>query len=238
LGHIVNPSIPRDKSFADEPTPLDYVFAYDFGTPKSNEGLHSPIRLNATKNVADVLDGVRLDDIPVVYAYEVGNEESKRVALQKQKEYYETLEKRSVAGAKKTTRSKSLPADTSSVSMEGVTKKRKASMTPAKPEKVTSSTTSSKKPKNVEPFSVSSNKTMKEWYPIREPAPEDFLVGKGEWIREIHNRKNDPKHFDKYWFTPKANLRLRSIPEVKRFLELLDEMHGDEAAVFEKIKRR
>jgi hypothetical protein len=160
-------------------------------------------------------------DLPVVYAYEVGNEESKQEALQKQKEYYEELAKRkaSTVATKKRGRPKSLPAPANTTKSESTSKKARASMTAAS--------------KNI--GVPSPHKGVK--YPIREPAPDEFLAGREGWIRETHRRVNNPKHFDKYWLSPKTNKKLRSVPEVKRFLELLDKMNGDEDAAFEKLKK-
>jgi hypothetical protein len=183
----------------------------------------------STVETLKVLDTLTTDvgdidilDLPVVYAYEVGNEESKQEALQKQKEYYEELAKRkaSTVATKKRGRPKSLPAPANTTKSESTSKKARASVTTAS-----------------EIIDVPSSHSGVK-YPIREPAPDEFLAGREGWIRETHNRSTNTRHLDKYWFTPKTNKKLRSVPEVRRFLELLDKMNGDEDAAYEKMKKK
>lgn len=71
------------------------------------------------------------------------------------------------------------------------------------------------------------------------PAPEPELAGLG-WIRESYRRAGDSdttKHRDKYWYTPKLKKKLRSTVEVRRFLECLERVGGDEDAAFKLIKK-
>jgi hypothetical protein len=192
--------------------------------------------------LTDIKD-IDFSDLPVVYAYEVGNEESKRLALQKQNEYYEKLEEQRASFRGSTTQKKrGRPSATPAPTSTTEAKKPRTSVT-AKLEnaraklsietsitKTTSSKAATKRRDSDSPRKASIVGGVK--YPIREPAPEDLLAGKEGWIRETHNRKNNPKHFDRYWFTPKTNRKLRSIPEVKRFLEFLDSVNGDEDAAF------
>jgi|NOAtaT_6_FD_contig_31_6815196_length_1092_multi_4_in_0_out_0_2 hypothetical protein len=203
--------------------------------------------------LTDIKD-IDISELPVVYAYEVGNEESKRLALQKQNEYYEKLEKQRASFLGSTTQKKrgrpSAPPATTSTTTETHTeaKKPRTSVT-AKLEnargkvsidtsitKTTPSKAVTKRRDSESPRKTSIASGVK--YPICEPAPEDFLAGREGWIRETHNRKNNPKHFDKYWFTPKTKKKLRSVPEVKRFLELLDLVNGDEDAAFAQLSRK
>jgi len=65
-------------------------------------------------------------------------------------------------------------------------------------------------------------------------APEPVLAGLG-WIRNTYKRKTDPNHYDKYWFTPKTGKKLRSFPEVHRFLECLKKVDGDEEKAYIKL---
>ena len=65
-------------------------------------------------------------------------------------------------------------------------------------------------------------------------APEPVLAGLG-WIRNTYKRKKDPSHYDKYWFTPKTGKKLRSVPEVHRFLECLKKVNGDEEKAYMKL---
>mmetsp|Transcript_18653 Transcript_18653/g.21553 ORF Transcript_18653/g.21553 Transcript_18653/m.21553 type:complete len:226 (-) Transcript_18653:33-710(-) len=63
-----------------------------------------------------------------------------------------------------------------------------------------------------------------------EKKAEDMPEG---WILHIHKR---PKHIDRYWFTPKTCKRLRSRPEVKRFLECLKKCNDDEDRAWDLFK--
>eukprot|EP00590_Aulacoseira_subarctica_P007579 CAMPEP_0172414404 /NCGR_PEP_ID=MMETSP1064-20121228/1062_1 /TAXON_ID=202472 /ORGANISM="Aulacoseira subarctica , Strain CCAP 1002/5" /LENGTH=246 /DNA_ID=CAMNT_0013151057 /DNA_START=48 /DNA_END=788 /DNA_ORIENTATION=- len=169
-------------------------------------------------------------DLPLVFAYEVGNEESKREALRRQKEYYENIIGTEDAPAER--KLKKAPAERKLKKAPPAAAK-KAPPSAAKP---------AKKPLKVAPTKTgkqptSATKAPNGKYPIKEPAPEDFLAGLG-WTRETHNRKTDPHHFDKYWFPPKTGCKLRSIPECKRFLQLLKEDKGDETKAFDRLKKR
>lgn len=60
------------------------------------------------------------------------------------------------------------------------------------------------------------------------------------WILHIHERKKarGGKHFDRYWYTPKTGKKMRSNPEVSRFLGHLKSTHGDEDKAWELFKGR
>ena len=55
------------------------------------------------------------------------------------------------------------------------------------------------------------------------------------WIEHIHVRPQG-RHKDHYWFTPNTGKRLRSRPEIERFLANLEEFDGDEDMAFNKLK--
>lgn len=65
-----------------------------------------------------------------------------------------------------------------------------------------------------------------------EKVAEDLPKG---WIEHIHVRPCG-RHKDHYWFTPKTGKRLRSRPEIQRFLANLEAFDGDEDLAFNKLK--
>jgi hypothetical protein len=70
-------------------------------------------------------------------------------------------------------------------------------------------------------------------------APDEKLPGgwpKG-WIKKIYNRSRGPR-IDRYWYSPKLELKLRSLVEVKRFLSALEECSGDEQAAFQIARQK
>mmetsp|Transcript_18652 Transcript_18652/g.21552 ORF Transcript_18652/g.21552 Transcript_18652/m.21552 type:complete len:180 (-) Transcript_18652:253-792(-) len=74
-------------------------------------------------------------------------------------------------------------------------------------------------------------KSTKHKHFKEEKKAEDMPEG---WILHIHKR---PKgHIDRYWFTPKTCKRLRSRPEVKRFLECLKKCNDDEDRAWDLFK--
>lgn len=177
----------------------------------------------AAEEASEALDCEDFDpkDLPLVFAYEVGNEDSKREALRRQKEYYDNMVVTKNAPAERKLK-KAPPA--------AAKKGRPSAAKPAKKPLKAAPTKTGKQP-------TSATKAPNGKYPIKEPAPEDFLAGLG-WTRETHSRKSDPHHFDKYWFPPKTGCKLRSIPECKRFLQLLKENKGDETKAYERLKKR
>mmetsp|Transcript_15324 Transcript_15324/g.19431 ORF Transcript_15324/g.19431 Transcript_15324/m.19431 type:complete len:356 (+) Transcript_15324:101-1168(+) len=68
-----------------------------------------------------------------------------------------------------------------------------------------------------------------------EMFPEDLPSG---WILHIHDRSRTSrtKHLDRYWFTPKTGKRLRSRPELDRFLDHLKTAKGDEDVAWAMFK--
>ena len=68
-----------------------------------------------------------------------------------------------------------------------------------------------------------------------EPAGKDFPEG---WVVHYHERKSGAsagKHVDKYWYT-KTGKKLRSRPEIMRFLDYLKVAEGDEDAAYKYLK--
>ena len=62
------------------------------------------------------------------------------------------------------------------------------------------------------------------------------------WVKKTFERRgtvNTDGRKDNYWYTPKEQLKLRSILEVKRFMSSLEEAGGDEkkARVLSKQKK-
>ena len=71
---------------------------------------------------------------------------------------------------------------------------------------------------------------------FEEKFPEDMPPG---WVLHIHKRKysnNKKEHIDRYWYTPKTGKRLRSKPEVKRFLDHYQTSNGDEDIAWQLFK--
>jgi len=65
------------------------------------------------------------------------------------------------------------------------------------------------------------------------PAPEPELCG---WTRKSYQRKKNKRHIDRYWFTPTAEIRLRSRTECLEFLKHLEDSNGDELKAYESFK--
>ncbi len=110
------------------------------------------------------------------------------------------------------------------------------------PEKSKSSSSALKKQAQVQ-----SNKTVHEILANarklknfkEEKIPQGLPEG---WIEHIHvrpnsqNRGNRGSHRDHYWFTPKTGKKLRSKPEIQRFLKYLQIHDGDEEVAYNKLK--
>jgi hypothetical protein len=65
-------------------------------------------------------------------------------------------------------------------------------------------------------------------------TPDEKLAGGWPpgWVKKIYSRARGPR-IDRYWYSPKHQLKLRSFVEVKRFIAALVECSGDEQAAFQ-----
>jgi len=196
-----------------------------------------------------------LSEMPVVFAYVLGDKESKHASMTNQRKYYEELREQ---------QNKENPAEQASPSHTRRIKKRAEKSTGVTSQGVTSEPTSkssangtdeksNKKRKSsaVKKSDVKEAKVKKIKSPpstkkrqVSTPAskeieciaaPEVELHGLG-WIRRKFSRRLEPSHHDRYWYSPKTEKRLRSMNEVRRFLECMKETDGDEDAAYEMFK--
>jgi hypothetical protein len=102
-----------------------------------------------------------------------------------------------------------------------------------KKRKATTSSRKSRKAQNTE-TSVSPGTAISAAQVIWTGTPDEKLAGgwpKG-WIKKVYNRSRGPR-IDRYWYSPKQQLKLRSMVEVKKFIAALVEVSGDEQAAFQ-----
>jgi len=78
--------------------------------------------------------------------------------------------------------------------------------------------------------------------PIFEGVPDEPLAGGGSWpkgwIKRVFERKGGATNgrADRYWYTPIQAYKLRSMVEVKRFLDALAAANGDEPKAKQTMK--
>jgi len=58
------------------------------------------------------------------------------------------------------------------------------------------------------------------------------------WMIRVAPRPNKPSQKDKYWYSPVQSYKFPSIPQVKRFLEMLKETDGDEKKAYKLLNKR
>lgn len=58
------------------------------------------------------------------------------------------------------------------------------------------------------------------------------------WTMRVAPRPNKPSQKDKYWYSPVQSYKFPSIPQVKRFLEMLKETDGDEKKAYKLLNKR
>jgi hypothetical protein len=74
--------------------------------------------------------------------------------------------------------------------------------------------------------------TMTSPVPISVGKPDEDLPGgwPAGWVKKVYERKGGKfkGKGDPYWYSPKENIKLRSMVEVRKFMKALKESKGDE----------
>jgi Methyl-CpG binding domain len=75
------------------------------------------------------------------------------------------------------------------------------------------------------------------------PAEKDYLRPEGwppGWITKVFERQSGATRGtrDRYWYSPIRQCKLRSLVEVRRFLDILETNHGDEEVSFQILRGR
>jgi hypothetical protein len=159
-----------------------------------------------------------LKNMPVAFAFELEDRESEHNAKAAQLLWYSSL-----------LNDNQRQSYVKHHVLHGARRKRnaesKSPSTAAKPRKTSKRKKLKKETKS--PFSSPGNAQLIE--SITAPEPE--LAGLG-WTRKSFQRNTNKKHIDRYWFTPKIGVRLRSRPECIRFLKCLEKADGDEGKAY------
>jgi hypothetical protein len=69
--------------------------------------------------------------------------------------------------------------------------------------------------------------------------PEEDIPGgwPDGWMKRTFQRPGGQKQrFDRYWYTPQMQYKLRSIVEIKKFMQYLKDSNGDEETAYAYLK--
>jgi hypothetical protein len=79
---------------------------------------------------------------------------------------------------------------------------------------------------------TSMTSSMTSPVPISVGKPDEDLPGgwPAGWVKKVYERKGGKfkGKGDPYWYSPKENIKLRSMVEVRKFMKALKESKGDE----------
>lgn len=212
-----------------------------------------------TAEPVSICSNKELRKMPVAFAFELNDEESARNAKAAQILWYSSLlsesqrrgyieqnvfqgaqrKRNSVAKAPRAAKKQQEDESESckrkkQITSQGTQAKRKLEAKAPSPAEIPRRANKRKKLKPTPTYVPTSSSQMKHAMLIEDiPAPEPELSG---WTRKSYKRKSNQSHIDRYWFTPKAGIRLRSRPECLEFLKHLEGFNGDELKAYESFR--